>query len=362
MSSKAGAPQKPTSIGGISLNPAGGGEDSASSPLTFDGSAKTFNIVKNYRWTVSNVKENDEIPHIILYEHRNLESNIMRMVKFYTGINIEGEELLTAEGQAKFGGQIIDTAKEAIQRVLPGTEAKPKPILDPYEEIFPDSPTSLKYIFPYFTKSYMSLDSAPWEQVDKISKTAGEATTGLKEVADSFSAKLGGFIGSIQSAVSFGASVAQTAMSLQYPLVGANDRPRVFSSHSERSVTIEFPLYNTIHEKDWIKNKLFLQVLMSQNLFIKRDYMTGLPPVFYRVLVPGQYFSFASSVTKIDVQNLGNVRMMYEDNQKGIGKGVAVPDAWQVSLTLSELTMPSLNQYQAAITPEAYNRVVVSKP
>jgi hypothetical protein len=234
--------------------------------------------------------------------------------------------------------------------------------LDVYDEIFPDSPTSLKYIFPYFTKAYMTLDSAPWEQVDKISKTAGEATTGLKEVVGSFSDKLGAAIGGLQNAASLVASIGQTAMSLQYPLVGANDRPRVFSSHSERSVTIEFPLYNTIHETDWIKNRLLLQVLMSQNLFIKRDYMTGLPPVFYRVLVPGQYFSFASSVTKIDVQNLGNIRMMYEGKDKGLGKGVAVPDAWQVSITLSELTMPSLNQYQAAITPEAYKRVVVSKP
>jgi hypothetical protein len=172
---------------------------------------------------------------------------------------------------------------------------------------------------------------------------------------------MGNIIGGLQQAASIVGSIGQTAMALQYPLVGANDRPRVFSSHSERSVTIEFPLYNTIHEKDWKKNQLLLQVLMSQNLFIKRDYMTGLPPVFYRVLVPGQYFSFASSVTKIDVQNLGNIRMMYNGDERGIGKGVAVPDAWQVSITLTELTMPSLNQYQAAITPEAYNRVSVGK-
>lgn len=362
MSSIAGPEIKPTRIGDISLNTAGGQPDSASSPLTFDGTAKTFNIVKNYPWTVSNVSNNDEIPHIVLYEHRNLESNIMRMVKFYTGINLDANnDILQNLTQAT--SQALKRGGELSQNIVPGSEQPPKDILDPYEEIFPDSPTSLKYIFPYFTKEYLSLNSSEWVMVDKISKTGGSATEGVKNIASSFSSNLADSIGNLQSAVSLVASVGETAMKLQYPLVGANDRPRIFSSHTERSLNIEFPLYNTLHDSDWKKNRLFLQVLMSQNLFIKRDFITGLPPVFYRVLVPGQYFSFASSVTKIDVQNLGNVRMMYEsENNKGPGKGIIVPDAWQVSITLTELTMPSLNQFQAAITPVAYNRVVVSKP
>lgn len=361
MSSTAGPEIKPTRIADITLNAAGGQPDSGSSPLTFDGTAKTFNIVKNYRWTASDVSENDEIPHVVLYEHRNLESNIMRMIKFYTGINVDnnaGSLDQIIEGLKQGGEQTIGH----IQNILPGIEQTPKDILDPYEEIFPDSPTSLKYIFPYFTKEYMKLQSAEWAMVDKISKTAGEAATGSSKVLGAFSEKAGELVGGLQSAMSFVTSIGETALKLQYPLVGANDRPRVFASHSERSITIDFPLYNTLHESDWKKNRLFLQVMMSQNLFIKRDFMTGLPPVFYRVLVPGQYFSFASSVTNIDVQNLGNVRMMYEDNQTGPGKGIIVPDAWQVSITLTELTMPSLNQYQAAITPVAYNRVVVTKP
>lgn len=362
MSSTAGPEIKPTRIADIALNSAGGQPDSGSSPLTFDGTAKTFNIAKNYRWTASDVSKNDEIPHIVLYEHRNLESNIMRMVKFYTGVNLEGADLASLEGGAKAITQLGESLLDTGQNILIGTEQKAKPILDPYEEIFPDSPTSLKYIFPYFTKEYMKLQSAEWTMVDKISKTAGEAAGGAQKLAGSFSQKLGGAIGGLQTAMSFATSIGETAMKLQYPLVGANDRPRVFTSHNERSVTIEFPLYNTLHESDWKKNRAFLQVLMSQNLFIKRDFMTGLPPVFYRVLVPGQYFSFASSVTNIDVQNLGNIRMLSEDGNTGPGKGIIVPDAWQVAITLNELTMPSLNQFQAAISPVGYNRVVVGKP
>jgi hypothetical protein len=361
--SKAGPQIKPTSIDGISLQTAGGGQnaDSGSSPLTFDGSAKTFNIAKNYRWTVSDISKNDEIPQIVLYEHRNLESNIMRSIKFYTGINIENKEGDILEKTTEVISDLVDRGGEIAANIF-GANASPKNILDVYNEIFPDSPTSLKYIFPYYSKSYMSLQTAPWEMLDKASKTAGEASGGVEKIASAFGFKGAAAslskVGDITSAIAGG---VETAMSLQYPLVGTNDRPRVFASHTERSVTVEFPLYNTIHENDWKQNRLFLRAFMSQNLFIKRDFMTGLPPVFYRVLVPGQYFSFASSVTDFNVENLGNVRMMHEGN-KSTGKGFIIPDAWQVKITLSELAMPSLNQFQAAITDEAYNRVVVAKP
>ena len=359
MSSTAGPPLKPTQIDGIALNTVGGENESktGSAPLTFDGTAKTFNIAKSYRWTVSDLSKNDEIPQIILYEHRSLESNIMRSIKFYTGINIE-----EGKGPEEVANDVFDRLKEGATNLFGGTGGSPKDILDVYNEIFPDSPTSLKYIFPYYSTSYMNLQTAPWEMLDKASKTAGEASTGAQNLAGGLGMKgTANKINLIGQLLSTGAGLAETAISLQYPLVGTNDRPRVFASHSERSVTIEFPLYNTINENDWKKNRLFLRAFMSQNMFIKRDFMTGYPPVFYRVLVPGQYFSFASSVTDFSVENLGNVRMMYEGD-KSSGKGSIVPDAWQVKITLSELTMPSLNQFQAAITDEAYNRVVVAKP
>ena len=91
---------------------------------------------------------------------------------------------------------------------------------------------------------------------------------------------------------------------------------------------------------------------MSQNLFNKRDYITGYPPCYYRVFVPGQYFCFASCVTNIAVENLGNIRMMKTGTSH-----VAVPDAYQVKLTLTEMVIPSLNQFQSLFTGEANKKV-----
>ena len=132
------------------------------------------------------------------------------------------------------------------------------------------------------------------------------------------------------------------------------DRPRIFTAHSERAVTIEFPLYNTADSADWIKNRDFYYRFASQNLFAKRDFITGLPPAFYRVYVPGQYFSFASCVTNINITNLGNIRT-FDDSY-------IIPDAFQVSITLSEMLMPSLNQFQALVTGDAQNKVNVLAP
>ena len=118
----------------------------------------------------------------------------------------------------------------------------------------------------------------------------------------------------------------------------------MFTSHGERSITIQFPLYNTISLPDtkepaWRKNFEFLRSFMERNLFAKRNFITGFPPRFYDVLVKNQYYSVASSVTNVTVENLGNTRVL---------DGHVVPDAYQVSITLVEMAMPSVNQFQHA--------------
>ncbi|NBQ48951.1 MAG: hypothetical protein EBU33_10950, partial [Sphingobacteriia bacterium] len=139
---------------------------------------------------------------------------------------------------------------------------------------------------------------------------------------------------------------------ITYPTIGIKDKPRYFSSHSNRTITIEFPLYNTLHPEHWEKNKAMIDMFMMQNLYAKRDYITGTPPAYYRVLAPGQYFCYAASLANFQVKNLGNIRMM-ESN----GKQHPVPDAYQISITLNEMVIPSLNQQQALYTGEAESSI-----
>ena len=299
-----------------------------SSASTFDRKtqgSKTDDIVHGYPWTASNIKR-DDIPYIVLAEHRNTESTLMRQMQFY-------------------GKGVVNTAGGAFG-------AAPKGLLQVYDEIFPDNPTNNKYIFPYFSKSAFDLGTTKWEQMDEISQSIKDVAGGAADMLDQFSVTkgMGDMVRTGMKVGEFAGAAAMTALKGMYPVVGIFDRPRVFSAHNDREITIEFPLYNTLTPWAWKKNRDFIYRFMSQNLYIKRDFITGIPPCFYRVYVPQQYFCFASCVTNIKVENLGNQRMISE---------FIVPDAYQVSITLSEMVMPSLNQFQALINGDAQGRVNV---
>ena len=285
------------------------------------------NVVKDYRWTLSKTKNRDDVPYIRLMEFRANETVIQKQINLYSQL-----------------------APSTIGNAFGATQPKAS-TLQPYEEIFPKTdPTGFSYWFPYFSKTSLELTTPNWEKID------GAAGAIMKTVENMAETWLGKGAGEKASMISSGFEAAATAANIaaaaQYPVVGAFDRPRIFTSHSERAITISFPLFNTVEEGDWVKNRELIYLLMEQNLYNKRDYTTGLPPVFYDVYIPGQYYCFASCITQINVENLGNTRLLYNE--------FIVPDAYQVTLTLSEMTMPSKNQFAAIFNGEARNQVKTS--
>lgn len=326
------------------------GVDTASAAVNFDKNNQLFNILKDYEWTLSQHKTRTDLPFIKLAEHRNTESSIMRSLIFYgKGAAGSTEDIAAATNQT-----IGDAVKAANQYI----GANRKGTLNVYEDIFPDQPTGLKYVFPYFAKQYLELNTPNWTQTDSAASSLGEIGGGLSDVASKFES-LKGFskaLDVINAGTGFAGAVGELALKANYPTVGVLDRPRIFATHSERAINVEFPLYNTKSADDWTKNVNFLNVFMSQNLFNKRDYITGYPPCYYRVLIPGQYFCFASCVTNIAVENLGNIRMMTLGKTK-----VAVPDAYQVKIQLTEMVIPSLNQFQSLFDGNADMKVQVDE-
>lgn len=276
--------------------------------------AGQINVCKKFDWTLSS-KSRDDVPYIRLIEYYNTETSIKKQFDFYGKVTPESV-------QAAFGTGI---EKEGV--------------LYPYQEIFPkDNPTDYSYWFPYFNDTAYQLNTPSWQALDSLGESVKNLASGLG--ADF-----------ISKAIDFGTAATQTAMNWQYAGVGTFDRPKIFAGHSERQITISFPLFNTAREDALGQNRSLIQLLMSQNLYNKRDYVTGMPPVFYEVFIPGQYFCYAASMTDIDVKNLGNVRLMGGGgSEEG---GIIAPDAYQVTLTLSEMTMPSKNQFSAITSGEA---------
>lgn len=297
-----------------------GGEGSLAKRMEGDINGTGIDVVSDFPWTLSPKEARSEVPYIRLIEFKCNESQINRQVAFY----------------ASLGAGIAE-----------GVTGGKSGVLDVYKQVFShEDPTNFSYKLPYFNESNFELSTPNWNKIDGAGEqvkdliSGGVGLLGGKEAGDL--ARQG------MNLVQAGATAL---MQQQYPVVGILDRPRIFASHDERQITISFPLYNTFNEGDWSTNYAFLYQLMSQNLFNKRDYITGVAPVFYSVHIPGQYYCWASAMTNISVKNLGNIRM--------IGQSV-VPDAYQVTLTLSEMIMPSKNQFEAVATGEAGQLVTTS--
>lgn len=259
-----------------------------------------IDVAKDYPWTLS--PPTDEIPYIWLNEYRCTKSQILRGISAGIGSAVKKFNPL--------GATITE-------------------IMDMYNAIMPkDNPSGFHYKFPYFNKSGFELGSPDWREM-------GSLTDSLKDMSGFFGER--GKQGA--EALNVTGSVVNTAMHSMNAAVGVVDRPKVFMSHQDRSITISFTLFNTFAEWDWTKNRDLAYLLMSQNLFNKRDYITGVPPVFYDVYIPGQYYSFASAMTNIKIDHLGNQRLINEE--------YIIPDAYQFELTLTELVKPSKNQFES---------------
>jgi hypothetical protein len=278
-------------------------------------------IVHDYPWTMNVTKGRSDIPFIQLKEFRVNESSIKRKAFFF------------AAGGTFIGNPLNNQVKQTNS------------VLDVYDELFPrDNPTGWRYVFPYFDEVNMELSTDSWKALDSLEE-------GVKKVLNKVDSTLGDVVDVIQGFEKF-------STNFQPGVVEIFDRPKVFGGHSPRTIKVNFPLYNTIAEpkggqQAWSKNRQFIYLFMNQNLFNKRDLTTGISPVFYEVFIPGAFYSAACCVTNFTVTNKGGLRTLYEDD----GRPVIVPDIYEISISLTDLVMPSRNNFQASDSYEAYNRV-----
>jgi hypothetical protein len=271
-----------------------------------------FDVVKNYEWTLSNKSSlYEEVPYVLLREYKLTESVLRRQFDFYS--------------------KVVPSYLSNSANISKGIRES----LSMYDELMPKKePTKFSYRFPYFNKSGLEL-STKWKELgspgDLVDKVFG------KDVGDL-----------LQGAAKFFGKANNSDFKIR-------DRPKIFEDHSMRTLNIELPLYNTINPDDWYKNRELLYVLMSQNLFNKRDHTTGIVPVFYDVYIPGQYYSWASYISKYDVEHLGNQRIL-----KRNGTEYIVPDCYNLKISLTELFAPSKNQFESVYTGAALNYVEAS--
>jgi len=263
--------------------------------------SENFNVLDDYRWTLS--KKNDETPYVTLTEYEVNESTITTQLGYY---------------------------QRATKNLLSEDP------MSPYEGLFPRTSTGNTFKLPYFSDVNFEINTPVWQSLDTLQEGANVA----KGVAGFLGGeKAANFVGNFMSGTATAAGAVATAV---YPKVGIMDRPRLWQNHEFRTISIKFPLFNTVDASDWEKNHWLCWALVNNNLFIKRNFITSIPPVYYEVRIPGQHYSYASCVTNLTIYNRGNMRMLANKS----GKRVVVPDAYEVNMTLTDMVMPSRNLFQ----------------
>lgn len=263
----------------------------------------TVDIVNEYRWTLTEKSGREETPFAILTEFRLLQSALMNSARYF----------LTGAGQ-----QAISTKNV----YLPGMRG--------YAGLFDfNNPTGFWYKIPYFSEINNEVSST-WSSLDILEKAKSAAT------------KLG-----VGGAVEFATDVAMLGYEMNYPRVGIMDRPKLWESSTPRTINIKFPLFNTVDSQDIKKNWDLCYLLLYQNMFNKRDFITAIPPVFYTMYIPGQFFSIAMYVSDLKIYNRGNIRRINIDK-----KLKNIPDVYEIDMTLTDMIMPSQNMLTSLLNNE----------
>lgn len=294
----------------------GGGLASLYKPAEGNG---YINVVKDFPWTLTPVRE--DVPRVILKEYEVNETTIQRQALFYS------------RGASNFVNSIGNTPAG-----VPGGD-----ILSPYEELYPknsQTATGFRYDFPYISDINFEINTPVWASLD----TLEQLQKGVEGVAGIVSP---GLANAANKIAEVGKAAAMVALSFNYPKVGIMDRPRLWQSHDFRNIQIKFPLFNTLQSNDWKTNRQLCELLINQNLYNKRDFITSVPPVFYEVLIFGQHYSYASCVTNLTIYNRGNMRLLQDDG----GRNVNVPDVYEINMTLTDMVMPSKNLFQSIADP-----------
>jgi hypothetical protein len=323
-----------------------------------------YNVVNDYTWTlnprrgINNTGRSDsinDVPYVKLTEYQVDESFIKQQISNFLSNTVD---IGGSIGNVVVGGIANGTAAvlnaAATLGLGKGTDYTYTPTwrsstdrLKPYESLYRKNKTTKTnniYIFPYFDETNFEINTPAWESIDALA-AASSIGGSLSDLA--FGKNSEYVKGIAKNAMGLGSALLATSS----PKVAALDRPRLWSSHSPRTINIKFPLFNTRNADDWIKNRGLCWTLVHQNLFQKLDTVNNIPPVFYEIVIPGQHYSFAASVTRLTIINKGNMHTFPDPVVSGAV--CIVPDAYEVDITLEDLVMPSQNLFEAIQSKQA---------
>jgi len=125
--------------------------------------------------------------------------------------------------------------------------------------------------------------------------------------------------------------------------------PKAYSAGSCEQITINFVLLNTTTLEDVQQNYDFCYAIAYQNLQNRRTAILLEPPVFYEYEIPGIKYSNAAIISNLSITNLGQTKKIKNLRD---GKDKVIPEAYNISITLTDLIPQSRNIANAMLTED----------
>lgn len=341
--------------------------------LGLDGSKGNIdhvNVVDNFAWTQSPKSSRDDVPIMMLREKKiqinpqlNQIANNLFVATEKAGRggqqlkNVMPQELAekiknnNVKAENELGGKILDLSNKVGGFMNQAAASKGGGgVLGPYEHLYYTKDTGFIYSLPYMEEQF-------------------------KSTSNSFGGGAGNNDLLMQMGVNASKAIADVATGFNISDPGTYvEQPQLydFGGREKKSYTCTFPLINTHSFNDVIRNWQLIFLLIYQNTpnRLTRDLID--PPCIYEANLDGTWYSKYSYVSRVDVKFLGATRRMSlpiptevasdgtgDVNRSSFEVKTIIPDAYQVSVTLTEIfpetqnfLYHSVNQQNRQVTTE----------
>ena len=243
--------------------------------------------------------------------------------------------------------EMATDAKKIIQAPWAGNTFLKTEMLYPYFYLYSLEATNKKFCFPFFTEGASS-----WQVANSF---GSEGSQGLlsKTISSTLDALVGGmikFAADVQDIGSFMSGGTQAGGFTMYNI----EKAKAFSFPSGgKTVSVKFPLFNTVKMGEWEKNYRFIVLFAIRNMLFRKNNVEYYPPLFYDVSIPGFGRMPLSYVKTFSVKPVGMTRIKSIELNLGFGEytktTVVVPEAWVVQIDFESLIADSANQYLSSM-------------
>jgi hypothetical protein len=302
-----------------------------------------YNILEYYYWTISENKNNitPYIPRLIATEYDIITSPMIQNLKFALAALGDNAVVQFADSTIKdkwadIYNQGADSIKKGIQdasdklkkyesmkSIFQESEMDFEGDLDlkqKYNHLYTVKRTGKRFIFPYMDDTFLSLANKFSDTNDYLKFDFGAGTVDAGEIAKNALKVL-----SQLPALMMPGAYIQTPQYYD------------FNSVSEPSVTISFPLYNTVNSYQTERNMKFVKMFGLNNMPHRKSLLAVDPSRIYSVKIPGKVFMPYCYVASYDVKHIGNKSYYNKD---------IFPEAYSVSITFTSLLKFDVNMFK----------------